>query len=554
MESSSRGIGAMARITAEVQALRARVQAQEAQREGVRRTLRAHADRLDGAASLVDLEAASLMKADQSQLQASIGRSAGRHEALIDSKAATEDLEMRVGAENAGRRRAVKKLEMEIAHLSRRFAGAVEENCMRFTTNIRHDLDMRATKKEVSIDLASITKRLENLEFRGGGSSSSNARRRRLEREREQKVQQLRAKAAAGAAAAEVSDKTDAGDKDRDESDDINLNELRFSDSDDDTASGPDEHKDEQNGAAKVQRLRDLANQRHDMFLTLQEQVLGVIAKQRATDAKVEKLVEEQRAMAAWRTEQVEPEIRSLKAGLRQLSSELVLSQDTEPETTPQQATITNMTKRLEFLAREVAVLKERLRDRTRTLVGTIDGVGDEMRRGVQSLHGDIASCKTSIVDLEAFSGDLMEQTAAAAAELSDLWQLANKTSVDLQAVERRSAKAALAGTTFLTQMSKPAPRPPSSERVARWRQKSIMMQPSAHARQRRSAQMERQTRPKSAAAVRLNRRRTMTQQHRPSSRQGGQGNINIGPRARPLATWGGEGWPAPNGADQRLE
>ena len=113
MESSSRGIGAMARITAEVQALRARVQAQEAQREGVRRTLRAHADRLDGAASLVDLEAASLMKADQSQLQASIGRSAGRLEALIGSKAATEDLEMRVGAENAGRRRAVKKLEME---------------------------------------------------------------------------------------------------------------------------------------------------------------------------------------------------------------------------------------------------------------------------------------------------------------------------------------------------------------------------------------------------------------------------------------------------------
>ena len=534
-------VGALARVTAEVQSLRARVGFQETSQDAVQRTLRAHADHLDGTASLIDLEAASLLKADQSQLRASLARTAERLERLIDGKAASEDMDARFASENAGRRRAVKNLEIEIARLSNRFNGAVEDNCMRFTSNIRQDLEARAMKKEVSIDLASINKRLENLEFRGSSSSSSSARRRRLEREREKQEQQERAKATA---AAGTSNKTDEGDVINGE---VDLEELRFSDSDKDSTD-QDEHEDKQNGPNKVERLRELADQRHVMFLTLQEQVLGIIAKQRATDAKVSKLVEEQHAMSAWRTDHVEPEIRALKAGLRQLSSELALGADSDSESTAQQATITNMTQRVDFLAREVAVLKERLSDRTRTLAGTIDGVGNEMRRGVLTLTGDIASCKTSIQDLEESNGDLMEQTTATASEISNLWNLANKTSVDLQAVERRAAKAALAGTTFLTQMSKPAPRPPSSERVARWQQKSIMMQPSAHARQRRTAQVERQARPKSAAAAERNRRRLATRQ-RSNSRQGG----HVGPGTRQLSTWGGNGWPA-MAADRRLE
>ena len=275
---------------------------------------------------------------------------------------------------------------------------------------------------------------------------------------------------------------------------------------------------------------------------------MAVIEKQRATDDKVSELLEHQRAMDEWRKNIADPEIQTLKASIRRLSAEISMGQNNESDPGSLKPAIAEINSKIGFLTREVAVLKERLRDRTRTIAHTINAQHTEMQSDVQRVAEDMAPCRTSIVELERFSRDIVKRGEETASELSDLWDLAHKTSVDLQAAERRSAKAALDGTTFLTQMSKPTPRRPSSERVARFQQKSIMLQPSAHARLRRAAQMKRQQRPKSAAAA---RRPCRAFYQRPNSVSQGE---EAGLANRPLTNWGTKGWKNSTRTDLRLE
>ena len=527
MQEGRESVSAMTRIQHQLQLLMSKMKSQECEQILIRKTLRDHKEDLDNAASIIDLEAASLLLSNIPQKL--LARTAKKLELSLEDKAGKADLEARLSAESTARRRAIKTLEMKVGSLSSRFQGAVESNSMEFAKNIRQELGVGATRKKIVSDMAAIIERLEKLESRNVGYSSRMHERAHAHMQKQERFEQQKQQSKAN-----VLDGTSDSRKSDNLEDEIDFSVLQLQSSDSDSGEDNEGANSESNGSSEISRVRELADQRHVMFLTLQEQVLGILEKQRSTDAKIEEILQQQRSVECWRKNKLEPELQQLKSKLNCLTHDLVEMKKNTESAAQDNDNISQLSRQLDLVCRDVDLLREGLRNRTKDLSGTILQSGVEMKREVASLADDLQSCKTSIIDLEVANGNLIEHQTAASTKISELWELAHKTSVDLQAAERRTAKMNIASGTFLTQISAPAPNPPHGERIAKWRQKNIMMRPSMHALQRRKTQAKMQARPKSAVVRGRTHRRI------------------VSPK-KTLTQWGGRSW-ALNVSDGRHE
>ena len=149
---------------------------QESQSKANRSRLHQHAEKLNDSASIVELEASSLVKADRSQLHNLINN-ARKTNHLISEKISPEQLTQKLLEHTVQRRIAMKSIQKEIFQLKNRFNGSVNDLVLEFGKNIKHELDQRPTSKQIETTVENLKIRIRLLEQ--GKGKSKNRRRNR---------------------------------------------------------------------------------------------------------------------------------------------------------------------------------------------------------------------------------------------------------------------------------------------------------------------------------------------------------------------------------------
>ena len=126
--------------------------------------VRSHADALDGAASMVELEAASLMKADYSMVAAEINRCRHSLEKKIGTKSNTDDVENAIKGEQRARRCAIKSVQQQIGGLKSKFDQSLQEALISLGRHLKtalqgFDLRLRA----VDTNMKTLGQKIETL-------------------------------------------------------------------------------------------------------------------------------------------------------------------------------------------------------------------------------------------------------------------------------------------------------------------------------------------------------------------------------------------------------
>ena len=112
-------------------------------------TLRTHEMKLQDSATLIEVEASSLIKADRSQIQ-SLRKASSLIKASLGEKIDMSVLKAEIDTVTTARRRALKSLQMDMNILKNRFDGAVEDLVLQFGAGIKKELLNRPTKKEMN--------------------------------------------------------------------------------------------------------------------------------------------------------------------------------------------------------------------------------------------------------------------------------------------------------------------------------------------------------------------------------------------------------------------
>jgi len=173
----SSSIASAATISFQLSNIKLRLDEQESQSKANRSRLHQHAEKLNDSASIVELEASSLVKADRSQLHNLINN-ARKTNHLISEKISPEQLTQKLLEHTVQRRIAMKSIQKEIFGLKNRFNGSVNDLVLEFGKNIKHELDQRPTSKQIETTVENLKIRIRLLE-QGKGGKSKNRRRNR---------------------------------------------------------------------------------------------------------------------------------------------------------------------------------------------------------------------------------------------------------------------------------------------------------------------------------------------------------------------------------------
>ena len=173
----SSSIASAATISFQLANIKLRLDEQESQSKANRSRLHQHAEKLNDSASIVELEASSLVKADRSQLHNLINN-ARKTNHLISKKISPEQLTQKLLEHTVQRRIAMKSIQKEMNQLKNRFNGSVNDLVLEFGKNIKHELDQRPTSKQIETTVENLKIRIRLLE-QGKGGKSKNRRRNR---------------------------------------------------------------------------------------------------------------------------------------------------------------------------------------------------------------------------------------------------------------------------------------------------------------------------------------------------------------------------------------
>ena len=173
----SSSVASAATISFQLSNIKLRLDEQESQSKANRSRLHQHAEKLNDSASIVELEASSLVKADRSQLHNLINN-ARKTNHLISKKISPEQLTQKLLEHTVQRRIAMKSIQKEIFLLKNRFNGSVNDLVLEFGKNIKHELDQRPTSKQIETTVENLKIRIRLLE-QGKGGKSKNRRRNR---------------------------------------------------------------------------------------------------------------------------------------------------------------------------------------------------------------------------------------------------------------------------------------------------------------------------------------------------------------------------------------
>ena len=172
----SSSVASAATISFQLANIKLRLDEQESQSKANRSRLHQHAEKLNDSASIVELEASSLVKADRSQLHNLINN-ARKTNHLISKKISPEQLTQKLLEHTVQRRIAMKSIQKEIFQLKNRFNGSVNDLVLEFGKNIKHELDQRPTSKQIETTVENLKIRIRLLEQ--GKGKSKNRRRNR---------------------------------------------------------------------------------------------------------------------------------------------------------------------------------------------------------------------------------------------------------------------------------------------------------------------------------------------------------------------------------------
>ena len=173
----SSSVASAATISFQLANIKLRLDEQESQSKANRSRLHQHAEKLNDSASIVELEASSLVKADRSQLHNLINN-ARKTNHLISKKISPEQLTQKLLEHTVQRRIAMKSIQKEMNQLKNRFNGSVNDLVLEFGKNIKHELDQRPTSKQIETTVENLKIRIRLLE-QGKGGKSKNRRRNR---------------------------------------------------------------------------------------------------------------------------------------------------------------------------------------------------------------------------------------------------------------------------------------------------------------------------------------------------------------------------------------
>ena len=173
----SSSVASAATISFQLANIKLRLDEQESQSKANRSRLHQHAEKLNDSASIVELEASSLVKADRSQLHNLINN-ARKTNQIISEKISPEQLTQKLLEHTVQRRIAMKSIQKEIFLLKNRFNGSVNDLVLEFGKNIKHELDQRPTSKQIETTVENLKIRIRLLE-QGKGGKSKNRRRNR---------------------------------------------------------------------------------------------------------------------------------------------------------------------------------------------------------------------------------------------------------------------------------------------------------------------------------------------------------------------------------------
>jgi len=474
-------IATAASIKTQLLALKTRLDKQEQSYKSSTIQLRHHAELLDDSASIIELEASSLIKADRSQLMSLIKKVRGIG-LLLKEKISVERLNVELDRTTMQRRIGLKNVQIELNLLKERFDGAVEALVLEFGKGIKGEL--KNNQKGMDIIVNELRERLAALESQSNTNKKSNRTRR-----------------AGGKSERDENSVQDA------------TSMLRFDNDDESGQEDEGEYEsDGSNGSRQYKQLRNMAEQRHSMFLSLQDEVLGIRSKSTRMQLKLEKIAQNQEQMIAWRNTEIDPEIVKLKKMMKSWkdSSSQSSGEGEENNTTIslKQGQLI-MQNRVDFLMVELSTLKQRVKDRTTELAAIQKQHQKTTKTSLSVVGHDVAMCKTAVGMLEQVSNQLETTTRQTSEDLLDLWNLANQTSLDLQTSERVAKskeiqaiplkKSSAALPLQLQRLSTPKPVIHASVRHEMWKQRSMLTNPSPHVFQRRQYVM---SRPQSAAAA----------------------------------------------------
>ena len=172
----SSSVASAATISFQLANIKLRLDEQESQSKANRSRLHQHAEKLNDSASIVELEASSLVKADRSQLHNLINN-ARKTNQIISEKISPEQLTQKLLEHTVQRRIAMKSIQKEIFQLKNRFNGSVNDLVLEFGKNIKHELDQRPTSKQIETTVENLKIRIRLLEQ--GKGKSKNRRRNR---------------------------------------------------------------------------------------------------------------------------------------------------------------------------------------------------------------------------------------------------------------------------------------------------------------------------------------------------------------------------------------
>ena len=289
-------------LSQQIKLLNLRLDKQESHTKSSRQQLRQHAELLSDSASIIELEASSLIKADRSQIHSLVSRSRDLEKQIkkkLDMSALNLELEKLKANQTCG----LKTLQAQFNQLKSKFHGAVEELVLEFGGNIKKDLNNCPTKKELEMTVTEIFQRLETVEQAVAGGSKSRQGRRRNN---------------------DSSDSPDLNNKSEKKSKANNMedftDQLRF----DDLENSEDEEDNVSSGeTVSVTNLqRELTETRHQMFLDLQNQVLRNTRKNHAQGLMCDRLSRSMDELLNWKKETVDPMLIKMTAVVAELNNQ----------------------------------------------------------------------------------------------------------------------------------------------------------------------------------------------------------------------------------------
>jgi hypothetical protein len=394
-------------------------------------TLRTHEMKLQDSATLIEVEASSLIKADRSQIQ-SLRKASSLIKASLGEKIDMSVLKAEIDTVTTARRRALKSLQMDMNILKNRFDGAVEDLVLQFGAGIKKELLNRPTKKEMNNIVSDLTTKINLLEQNG----SKKKKKRPLSHNVGNNENQMNG-------------------QQRSNGDDVDHKvELRFNDDEEDNAEFSDEEEEREREVKerkrvnnKMRQLNDLATQRHDMFLALQGEVLSMKMKQNVIQGQLDSLEMKQRNLINWKEKEIQPLLTSLK--------DLVEEYDIDRSNGKRAGShhggsggtswkkIEQLNNHVQYLIDNMKELKDNLNQSNIDRKIEINLNKKEYYTNLSKLERDILKCKDGIDSLEEATHTLDGTTKEINNDILDLWNLANQTSLDLQTSERiRKGKA----------------------------------------------------------------------------------------------------------------